>query len=375
MPSGQGLTDGTAISLGDNANITIGTDFASGGPTGTPTAVVEGNRVRDPFNSGPNVIEFNSHGTLTVGRDGAIFSGANATNGEAINVHGYGNTIINYGLIRSANDAAAIWFEDNQVSIDPNLRNKFDNYGTVERLGGGNVMGTQHPTGGGIIFSNHTGATVIGNLNFAGGNDTLEFFPNSVVQGDIDGGAGTNALVLNGEAGSEDELTGGVANFQTLTKEGEGRWELSGSLSATDFVSVSVNHGTLALTGNNSNFEGEVFVNTTGILEARAQSLPTNTDDLDNVQNNGLVRFTQPDNGTYVGQIVGNGAVEKTGAGVLTLSPVATAGIHTQVELVSMAERLPFRPTMRSAHQREIWHLIRAPCVSTVRSIWLQPER
>lgn len=48
MPSGQGLTDGTAISLGDNANITIGTDFTAGGPMGTPTAVVEGNRVRDP---------------------------------------------------------------------------------------------------------------------------------------------------------------------------------------------------------------------------------------------------------------------------------------------------------------------------------------
>ena len=66
-----------------------------------------------------------------------------------------------------------------------------------------------------------------------------------------------------------------------------------------------------------------------GALEARAQSLPTQTNpanNLSNIRNSGLLRFAQDDTGTYVGQIVGPGLVEKTGGGVTTLAPSVAAG-------------------------------------------------
>lgn len=330
MESGLGKTDQTAISLGDHANIAIGTQFSAGTLPATPSAIVEGNSVRLPFPSGPNVIEFGSFSTLIIGRDALVYSGGQTTNGEAINVHGYGNTIVNYGKVRSASDSAAIWFEDNIAPPTLADRNQLSNFGLIERVGGGDVLGTQAPnTAPGIVFSNHSGAVVNGNLNFQSGNDDLIFYPHSVVTGNIDGGGGTNSMELNGEAGSLDSLAGDVRNFQTLTKSGDGRWNLTGSLSASDFTTVTVKQGVLGLTGNNTNYTGEVIVDAGGTIEARAQSLPTNAGNLANVQNSGLVRLTTADasdSGTYIGQISGTGAVEKIGTGVSVLDPQAAVG-------------------------------------------------
>ena len=86
-------------------------------------------------------------------------------------------------------------------------------------------------------------------------------------------------------------------------------------------LAVQVRQGTLALTGNNSSFNGSLRVELAGTLEARAQSLPPS------VINNGLVLFNQPDNGTYAGTIGGGtGHVAKSGAGILTLSGANTYG-------------------------------------------------
>ncbi|WP_448834200.1 autotransporter outer membrane beta-barrel domain-containing protein [Camelimonas sp. ID_303_24] len=242
---------------------------------------------------------------------------------EAVNVMGYGNTVLNYGLIQ-ATSSAAIWFQDAATGS----KNTVDNYGTIERVGGtGSVIGASGNNG--INFYNRTNATVIGGLSFANGNDDLYFEPGSKVTGTINGGGGTNNLTLQGAAGSHDTLPGHVTNFTTLTKDGPGQWTMSGSL--TGFTIVTVRDGTLTLTGNNAGYTGSAIVNPTGILEARAQSLPVKTnpaDNLNNIQNNGLLRFTQPagDDAPYIGQIVGTGAVEKTGGGMVTLAPVAPAG-------------------------------------------------
>ena len=46
-------------------------------------------------------------------------------------MHGYGNVVTNYGLIRGQS-SAAIWFQDEVYGT----RNDVDNYGTIEKLGG-----------------------------------------------------------------------------------------------------------------------------------------------------------------------------------------------------------------------------------------------
>ncbi|MCH7948694.1 MAG: hypothetical protein IIC66_12940, partial [candidate division Zixibacteria bacterium] len=174
-----------------------------------------------------------------------------------------------------------------------------------------------------------TGAKILGNLSFSGGNDDLIFEAGSTASGGINGGGGVNNLTLQGAAGSNDTLPGSITNFSTLTKDGLGQWTVSGSLSG--FTIVTVKNGVLALTGNNAGYTGNLVVNPTGILEARAQSLPTKTPasaNVNNVQNDGLVRFTQTDNGTYTGQITGAGSVVKLGAGVLTLTVSASSDVH-----------------------------------------------
>ncbi|SPL62517.1 autotransporter outer membrane beta-barrel domain-containing protein [Ochrobactrum soli] len=302
-----------AISVGDNAVINV-RDGAT--VTNATTPGGSGN-----FGTGPNTIEFGSNGTLLVEEGGQIIETGTSAQAEAVNVHGPGNTIVNHGLIQGQS-SAAIWFQDETSGA----KNTVDNYGTIEKVGGsGSVIGTSG--GSGINFTNRTGAQVIGGLSFAGGNDDLTFEPDSLVTGNINGGGGTNNLFLQGISGSSDTLAGALSNFTTLTKQGKGLWTVTGSL--TGFTTVTVKDGTLALTGNNSGYTGNVIVENSGVLEARAQSLPTKTnpgDNVNNVVNDGLVHFTQPDDGTYIGQIVGSGAVEKTGNGTLTLAPVAPNG-------------------------------------------------
>ncbi|WP_455153133.1 autotransporter-associated beta strand repeat-containing protein [Cupriavidus basilensis] len=301
--SAVSLRDGATVTLGDNASMT--------------SAARSGNGL---WGAGKNTVEFRSNGVLTVGVGASVSATGTSTNAEAVNLIGAGNTVINHGTISGVN-SAAIWFEDTLIGA----ANTIDNYGVV-RTGNGsdqsiiaNVIGSQR--NGDVHFTNRTGAVVYGGLSFANGNDVLTLFPSSVVTGGFNGGGGTNTLTLAGEVGSSDTLSGGISNFQTLTKTGLGTWTLQGSVGNNGGnapLSVLVQQGTLALTGNNAGFNGSVLVDPAGILEARAQSLPPSVTD------NGLVRFVQPDNGVYAGVIGGTGSVAKTGAGVLTLSGVNT---------------------------------------------------
>ncbi len=145
-----------------------------------------------------------------------------------------------------------------------------DNFGTIQLIPDGSVNPV---TGGqavgsngavGIDFINETGAHVIGNLDFQGGNDHVTLNPGSSITGDFDGGGGTNTLTLNASGTSADTFTGQVKNFQELDKTGGGTWTLTGAIGnnggATPLV-VQVVGGTLVLTGNNANFNGSVVIN------------------------------------------------------------------------------------------------------------------
>ena len=303
-----------AISYGDNARINL----AAGAIV--QNAALPGSN--GPLGLGANTIEFGSNGILTVNAGAQVLANGTAGTSEAVNVYGGGNQIINYGLI-SGTPGAAIYFESRTAGT-----NTVDNYGTIRSTVGAsaNVIGSGG--NGPVVFINRTGARIEGSLGFAGGNDTFTLEAGSVVTGNFNGGGGSNTLNLAGTAGSSDTLTGSVTNFSTLNKTGDGLWTISGTLgnSGTAALAVNVQQGTLALTGNNSNIRGSVFVDSDGTLQARAQSLPPA------VTNQGLVRFTQPDAGTYTGVISGAGRVEKTDVGVLTLSGANTYSGGTTIK-------------------------------------------
>jgi fibronectin-binding autotransporter adhesin len=149
LENGATLTAGdtNAISLGDNAQILI----RQGSTVSNDTRLSSTGLSR----AGPNTIEFGSNGQLVIERGASVVQNGTSANSEPINVMGFGNSIINYGDIISNNNAA-VWFEDRRQGA----RNSIDNYGTIRRIGGGNVIGSNG--GSGIDFINRTGALVEG---------------------------------------------------------------------------------------------------------------------------------------------------------------------------------------------------------------------
>jgi len=315
---------GTVISLNNDGNITV-----------KANATVEGNSNSGGgghFNSGPNVIEFNSNSTLTIEAGGTVQQLGSTTNGEAINAHGFGNTIINNGTIHS-NNGAALWFQDTSTSSSPAGRNKVINNGTISTSKGDgyNVFGSSRGSSGpGLDFENY--GTVKGSLKFGNGDDSLLFGPGSQITGNVDGGGGTNDLTLDANLGESATLAGSVLNFSSLTKTGAGSWAILGGVPAVPgdpnpsspvngslkgVNSVSIENGLLSLVGANPEFNGTIKIDAPGILNVQAQGINGNTSML----NNGILVFEQPINDSYSGSAIsGTGQVVKSGAGSLTMA-------------------------------------------------------
>jgi outer membrane autotransporter protein len=288
--------DTNAISLRDDARITL----QNGG-----TASANGVRNAGLYKSGANTIEFRNNSTLTVNQGGQVLATGTEVTAEAVNPQGSGNLIINSGTIR-ADHAVAVWFQ-NASGLNTMINNET---GVIQAPG--NVIGASG--NGAVDFTNK--GRIIGDLVFSGGDDTLRLYTGSVITGKFDGGKGNNTLFLSGTGSAS--LSGNIINFSSFIKNDAGTWTLTTPI--TGIRIAEVQQGTLALTANNSAYAGKMTVDAAGTLEARAQNLPLA------VVDNGLVRFAQPDNGTYTGFISGAGALEKTLGGTLVLAPAAAGG-------------------------------------------------
>lgn len=318
----------TVISLYDDANITIRSQ-----------AVVQGDHPNTHtgghFGSGPNVIEFNSHSTVTIEAGGAARQLGGTIDGEAVNAHGFGNSIINHGTIYSRN-GAAMWFQDVRTSPSDAERNTVVNYGTIAtgKGDGYNVFGSsRHAAGPGLVFNNY--GTVKGSLKFGNGNDSLLFGPGSVITGNVDGGGGSNDLTLDANLGESATLSGSVRNFSSITKIGEGAWAILGQVPAsTDdphpsspytgtlkgVDSLAVANGSLALVGANPDFTGTVRIEAPGRLYVQAQGVNAAA----SMENDGALIFDQAFDDAYTGSaITGGGRVVKVGVAALVMSPKA----------------------------------------------------
>ena len=133
-----------------------------------------------------------------------------------------------------------------------------------------------------------------GNQTF-GGNVTL--LADSIM-------SGASASFANGLDGSGHNLSVGF----------------TGTIDTTDFVNLAslekTGNGTLILSGNNSNSGGIVVAG--GTVEGTTNSL---TGD---ITNEGTLRFNQGFDGSYSDVVSGNGSLEKSGDGIVTLSGTNT---------------------------------------------------
>ena len=114
-------------------------------------------------------------------------------------------------------------------------------------MSGGAVTGDVN-LGNGSNVVTLMGGQINGSIALGVGNDTVTLFTGSTITGSIDGGGGTNAFVLDGTGSGL--FAGAIGNFQTLTKQNTGTWELTNSISGA--TAVAVTGGTLILSGDST---------------------------------------------------------------------------------------------------------------------------
>ncbi|MFM0009881.1 autotransporter domain-containing protein [Paraburkholderia sediminicola] len=364
------------FSVDTNSTINSSGNFTltGGGGTGTVRGAVllgvgNGNQITNAsgavittsgaFNDG---MAANGSGNTLINRGSITTSGPNAYGMTAAwgqtNVGQLNNTLINSGSVTTSGSnarAASILGGSGTINNSSTLtttgaasptaylqgnNDQLINSGTISASGSGsdavfsNTAGSsfvatiQNLAGGSIISQNGSGIrTLNGNstiinaglvqsgigtaITMGNGNDSLILQTGSVINGTADGGAGSNTVTLQGS----DTASNAFTNFQTLLMQGT-LWNWTGS---GTFTLAHVQTGTLNLTGT-LGASATALVDSGATLQANAQNLPANVTD------NGLVRFAQDSAGTYTGSISGTGAVDKTGAGVLTLAPAAANG-------------------------------------------------
>jgi autotransporter-associated beta strand protein len=290
---------------------------------------------------------------------------------------GFGNTIINYGTILS-NTSSAIFLQNSanptvysstvnrgNTSLPapgdafiipappgtPGASNTtfgtvIENFGTItSELPAGASQSTRAlqaiaetaNTAQNVFFANEVGAMVNGNVNMGNGNDTVELFSASEINGNpgannlpaLSAGSGFDTLILNGLSGVQPtgQLGGSLLGFNVLTKIGDGPWVITGVLDTSKgSLTAEVAEGTLILSGNTPTFSGTMTVDGPGTLQIGNGG--TSGSFGANISDNGIVAFDRSDTLTYSNAISGTGQVGQIGTGrtILTGTNTYTGG-------------------------------------------------
>ena len=226
------------------------------------------------FASVGRAVQLQAGGSVTNASTGTIASQDGGT--RAIFVFGGPSTIVNAGSVNGG-AIAAIEVESTQSSIT--------NSGTIssasgagiqlDATGASNTLTTIVNNTGGTIqgavnalvangnasvdFTNR--GTVIGDLVFGAGNVALHFYTGSSLTGNLTVGTGTNTISFNGSGNGT--FSNPIANFQTITKQDDGTWTLSGIVSGATAVNVTL--GTLILSAANT-YTGATTVNSGALI-------------------------------------------------------------------------------------------------------------
>ena len=273
---GRGIT----INSGGSGVRTIGATNASGTATYSGNIAMNTNVTLSASNSAGTTLfsgVLTGSGAATVAGSGTtIFTGANDYTGTT--------TILTGATLRIANNTA----------LGSTAGNTVVNSGGTLALSNGITEDE-------AITLSGTGVGSAGAIRSVSGDNTLS--------GALTLGAASR---INSDTGLL-ALSGGVngANFG-LTLGGTGNMTVSGAITNSTGSLTKDGSGTLTLTGANT-YSGGTLVST-GTLVGNTTSLQGA------MTNNSLVIFDQLADGTYAGAMSGTGALQKTNAGILTLS-------------------------------------------------------
>jgi len=178
-------------------------------------------------------------------------------------------------------------------------------------MSGGTVTGNVN-LGGGNNTVTMTGGQINGSIALGAGNDTVQLFTGATITGSLDGGGGTNALTLDGTGTAS--LSNTISNFQTLTKQNTGTWDVTSSIAGA--TAVAVTGGTLILSGDSTYTGGT----TIGAGTLQLGNGGTTGSIVGDVTNNGALAFNRSDTFTFPGVISGTGSVSQIGAGTTVLT-------------------------------------------------------
>jgi autotransporter-associated beta strand protein len=155
-------------------------------------------------------------------------------------------------------------------------------------------------------------------------NDTVALFTASTITGALNGGGGTNTLILNSVPNvvPVGTIDGALTNFQILTKLAGGEWIITGPITTSGGVTATVQQGTLTLTGANTNFTGSMTVFPGAVLQIGRGG--TSGSFAAPITDNGIVAFNRSCTLTNSNVISGSGQVGQIGTGTLILAGANT---------------------------------------------------
>ncbi|HTJ94392.1 MAG TPA: autotransporter domain-containing protein [Pararobbsia sp.] len=353
-----------AISVDSNNSIEIGVNS---------TVSSNASNASGNFGKGGNTIEFASGNRLVIDAGASVSSIGTQSSAEAINPQGANNTIENNGSI-TATHAAAIWFDGggpntvinngilsgNGTAVSSSAQLLFTNTsaGSVTGALSAGAMSTIANNGGTItgavtagassVVTNDgtiTGAVTAGTASTVTNNGsitgTLTAGSGSTVT--LGAGSSTHALTIQGSgnsliadatasfatptlSGTSNQLTltgasgttatwgTGLATFSQITQAGAGIWSLVPTAAPAPNATIEVQAGTLELGATNLASTRKMTVDAGATLTGPGNDMSAD------VADNGLVDFNETTASLYNGVVSGSGAVQKDGAGTLTLT-------------------------------------------------------